>query len=111
MCIGIPMQVLASEGTRAWCAAADQDGGTGEWLDMLLLGLQAPGTWVLAFQGAAREVMSEQAAAQATAARRALAAVLAGVGDIDRHFADLVGREPQLPEHLRRQAPATTETP
>ena len=33
--------------------------------------------------------------------RDALDAVLAGSDDVDRFFADLVGREPQLPPHLK----------
>ncbi len=33
----------------------------------------------------------------------ALEAALAGETDLDRHFADLVNREPELPEHLRKE--------
>ena len=40
-------------------------------------------------------------AARARAGRQALAAVLAGEVDVDRFFADLLGREPRLPDHLR----------
>ena len=102
MCIGMPMRVIAAEGSFAWCEADGQR----ERLDMMLVGEQAPGTWVLAFQGAARQVMSEQDAARAIDARRALAAVLSGGGrvdaSIDEFFADLVGRVPELPAHLRK---------
>jgi hydrogenase assembly chaperone HypC/HupF len=101
MCIGAPLQVVAIEGSSAWCEAD----GVRERLDMLLVGEQPVGTWVLGFHGAARQVMSETEAAQARAGRRALAAVLGGSRDtagIDRFFADLVGREPELPEHLRK---------
>ena len=97
MCIGVPLQVVASAGTQAWCEAE----GRGEWLDMMLLGAQPQGTWVLGFQGAARQVLSESEAVHARAARQALAAVLRGEGDVDGCFADLVGREPELPPHLR----------
>lgn len=97
MCIGVPLQVLVAEPTQAWCEAE----GQGEWLDMALIGPQPPGTWVLAFQGAARQVMSEPEAMQARAGRQALAAVLRGEGDVDACFADLVGRAPELPPHLR----------
>jgi hydrogenase expression/formation protein HypC len=99
MCIGIPMQVVEPEGAgAAWCA-----GRAGRQLvDMALVGPQAPGTWVLAFAGAAREVMDPQAAARTDAALDALESVLAGdASTVDAAFADLVGREPQLPEHLR----------
>jgi hydrogenase assembly chaperone HypC/HupF len=101
MCIGTPLQVVAIEGSSAWCEAD----GVRERLDMMLVGEQPVGTWVLAFHGAARQVMSDTEAAQARAGRRALAAVLGGERDtagIDQFFADLLGREPELPEHLRK---------
>ena len=97
MCIGMPMQVVANEEHAAWC----EGGGERERLDMALVGAQAVGTWVLAFQGAARQVLSETEAAQAIGARQALAAVLDGRGQVDEYFADLVGRTPELPPHLR----------
>ncbi len=102
MCIGMPLQVVQPEGLFAWCEA----GGERERLDMRLVGEQPAGTWVLAFNGSARQTLSAQEAAQARAARQALAAVLAGEGGIDAFFADLVGREPTLPAHLQ-PAPAT----
>ena len=101
MCIGAPLQVVAIDGSGAWCEAD----GVRERLDMMLVGEQPVGTWVLGFHGAARQVMSDTEAAQARAGRRALAAVLGGsrdAADIDQFFADLVGREPELPEHLRK---------
>jgi hydrogenase expression/formation protein HypC len=97
MCIGVPLQVVSVEEHHAWCEAD----GHRERLDMVLVGPQPPGTWVLAFQGAARHVMDDTEAEQARAGRRALAAVLGGSGDIDAFFQDLVQRSPQLPEHLR----------
>jgi hydrogenase expression/formation protein HypC len=97
MCIGVPMRVAGEGAARAWCE------GRGERveLDMLLVGPQPVGTWVLAFQGAARRVMSEEEAVQTTAALDALAAALAGETDLGRFFPDLAEREPRLPEHLR----------
>jgi hydrogenase expression/formation protein HypC len=100
MCIGAPLQVVCTEGSQAWCEAD----GQGEWLDMLLVGAQPAGTWVLAFQGAARQVMGEQEASDARAARQALAAVMRGEGGVDDFFADLAGRTPELPQHLRASA-------
>lgn len=102
MCLGIPMQVTATLAHHAWCEADGQR----ERLDMALIGPQPIGTWVLAFQGTARQVMGDEEAAHARAARRALAEVLAGGSDVDAFFADLVGRCPELPEHLR---PVTSE--
>jgi hydrogenase assembly chaperone HypC/HupF len=99
MCIGTPLRVIAPDGSFAWC----EDGAERERLDMMLVGEQPVGTWVLAFHGAARQVLSEEEAAQARAGRRALAAVLGGDGCVDEFFADLVGREPELPAHLRKK--------
>jgi hydrogenase expression/formation protein HypC len=100
MCIGMPMQVVEPDGSFAWCEADHER----ERLDMMLVGDQPAGTWVLAFHGAARQVLSEHEAAQARAGRQALAAVLRGDGRVDEFFADLVGREPELPAHLRPAA-------
>ena len=102
MCIGMPMQVVTVEEHHAWCEADGQR----ERLDMALVGAQPVGTWVLAFQGTARQVMDDEEAAQARAGRCALAAVLGGGNDVDAFFADLVARTPQLPEHLRPAPPA-----
>jgi len=79
--------------------------GRTERLNMLLVGELPPGSWVLAFQGAAMRPMSADEAARTDAALDALEAVLAGSGDTDAHFSDLIDREPQLPAHLRASAP------
>ena len=99
MCIGVPMQVVEQDGSFAWCEADQQR----ERLDMMLVGDQPVGTWVLGFHGAARQLLSETEAAQARAGRQALAAVLRGDERIDEFFADLVGREPELPAQLRKE--------
>jgi hydrogenase expression/formation protein HypC len=104
MCLGIPMQVISAEGHSAVCR-----GRNGlERIDMLRTGPLEAGQWVLTSLGAAREVIDAERAAQVESALDALAAVLSGEGDpvsigalIDHHFADLVNREPQLPEFLR----------
>ena len=97
MCIGEVVRVVASEGSFAWC----EGDGTRERLDMVLIGTQPAGTWVLAFHGAARQVLEESEAAAMRTARQALAAVRSGATDVDAYFADLVAREPALPEHLQ----------
>lgn len=97
MCIGVPMRVLTGDASLAWCEGR---GGHAE-LDMLLVGPQPAGTWVLAFQGAARRVMTAQEALHTNAALDALDAAAAGETDLARFFPDLAHREPQLPEHLR----------
>ena len=99
MCVGLPVQVVEPRGEgAAWC-----EGRGGRVLvDLALVGPQPTGTWLLTFLGAAREVMTPEAAARTVAALDALDAVLSGdTSTIDRAFADLVSREPQLPEHLR----------
>jgi hydrogenase expression/formation protein HypC len=104
MCIGAPLQVETpdGEGLFAVCAADGQR----ERLDMRLVGEQPPGTWVLAFQGAARRVLGADEAQQIRAALQALDQVLHGDAQgLDALFADLIDREPQLPLHLRADAP------
>jgi hydrogenase expression/formation protein HypC len=97
MCIGVPMQLI-SRGTGR---ALGEGRGQREMLDMMLLGEQPIGTWVLAFRGAALRVLSLDEARQTNDALDALEAVLAGDCDVDAHFADLVDREPVLPDHLK----------
>lgn len=45
-------------------------------------------------------MIDEQTAAQIQSALAAVAAALDGEHDLDAHFADLINREPQLPEFL-----------
>lgn len=97
MCIGVPMQLLAQGNGRVLCEGR----GERETLDLILVGDQPEGTWVLAFRGAALRVMSGVEARETNAALDALEAVLAGASDVDAHFADLVDRKPALPEHLK----------
>lgn len=76
MCIGIPMQVVES-----WPGVARVTGrGKHERLDTRLIGEAAiaPGTWLLAFQGAAREILDAARAAEIDAALDLLDAAMAG---------------------------------
>ena len=100
MCIGIPMQVVSAADGMGICEGR----GERQRLNLMLVGDLPPGTWVLAFQGAAVRVLAADEAARTNAALDALAAVEAG-GDVDAFFADLVGREPQLPDHLKGNKP------
>lgn len=97
MCVGIPMQVVAVDGTQATCARRD---GRAEILDLALIGPQEVGTWVLAHLGTARSVLTAEDADRVTDALLALEAVQRGES-VDHLFADLIDREPQLPPHLR----------
>lgn len=98
MCIGLPMRVVEVADGMALC---ERRGATARLHAMLLADLVA-GDYVLAFQGSAVRILDRDEAAQTDAALDALAAVMHGAGDVDAHFADLVGREPQLPPHLRK---------
>jgi len=97
MCIGVPMQVLSGASGRAVCEGR----GSRDTLDLMLVGEQPAGTWLLAFRGTAVRVLSADEARQTNGALDALEAAVAGDGSLDAHFADLVGRDPVLPDHLR----------
>jgi hydrogenase expression/formation protein HypC len=99
MCIGVPARVLRVDGLRAQCES--RDGAC--TVDLSLTGPLAHGAWVLTFLGAAREVIDETRARDIEAALKALEAIAQGEASVDRYFADLVDREPELPEHLREK--------
>lgn len=87
MCLSIPMQVAAieSDGDFAWVERA----GRRELVNMMLIGPQPLGTWVLASLGLAKEVVEPGQLALIEDALAALAASLAGDYDASRHFGDL----------------------
>lgn len=108
MCIGIPMRIESGDGFSALAVSEAADGTVErQRLDMLIVGEQPAGTWVLAFHGAARRVLDADEALRMRDALTALGIALAGDAQpaaaeaIDALFADLVDRPPQLPEHLR----------
>lgn len=96
MCVGVPMRILSTDGFRA--RAVDADGLEAD-LDLSLTGPLAPGQWTLTFLGAAREAISEERAAQVSAALSALRSAMAG-GSLGDAFADLEASGPSLPPHL-----------
>ena len=98
MCLAIPMQVVEPLGDTAWCHGREGR----SLIDLALVGPQPAGAWLLTFLGAAREVISEEAAMNTDRALDALVAVLAGdAAGVEDAFADLIARTPELPEHLR----------
>jgi hydrogenase expression/formation protein HypC len=99
MCLGIPMRVTDTDGAHAWCEGR----GERRRVDIRLIDSPAVGEWLLVFHAVARERLSEERARDVGSALDALEAALAGETDLDRHFADLVNREPELPEHLRKE--------
>jgi hydrogenase expression/formation protein HypC len=100
MCVGIPMQVIAASSHSALCRARDGE----HRVDTALVGEVEPGMWLMVFLGAAREIMSEEAARRAADALEALEMAMRGETGFDHLFADLIGREPELPEFLRPNA-------
>lgn len=92
MCVGIPLCLTAVDGTNA--IAHD-----GSAVDLSLTGTLPPGTWVLGFLGAAREVISADEAALIGKALDGARRIMAG-GDAGDAFADL-DRPPSLPPHLQ----------
>lgn len=90
MCIGIPKKVVAldgPEGEFAWVEG--MDGAGRERVNMMLVGPQPLGAWVLTSLGVAREELDEGEVATINDALAALEASLAGNYDPTQHFADL----------------------
>ncbi|MEQ8825400.1 MAG: HypC/HybG/HupF family hydrogenase formation chaperone [Filomicrobium sp.] len=104
MCVGIPMQVIETGLGVSRCQARDGE----HEIDMSLVGQLEPGAWVMVFLGAAREVISAETAAQTADALEALQLAARGETKFDHLFADLINREPELPEHLRAQTKRNT---
>jgi hydrogenase expression/formation protein HypC len=96
MCLGAPMTILEGDGVTALCARGDER----RRVSMLLLGAQPPGTFVLAHIDTAVRVLDAEEARLIDDALQGLEAALRGE-KFETHFADLIDREPQLPEHLR----------
>ncbi len=96
MCIGIPMRIVEADEMSALCERGEER----RRVSLLLLGPQPVGAFVLVHIDTAVRVLDEEEAGLIEQALQGLAAALRGE-NIDRHFADLIGREPQLPEHLR----------
>ena len=92
MCLSIPLQVVEwadANGDFAWVERGEGAGRRRERLNMMLIGAQPAGTWVLGQLGLARETIDDDARALIEDALLALDAVLAGDYDPSRHFVDL----------------------
>ena len=92
------MQVLESLLGQARCATQGKE----QMIDMMLVGDQPAGTWILTFLNTAREIISEEQAGKINDALTALDMAMQGNDQIDHLFADLVDREPELPDFLKR---------
>jgi hydrogenase expression/formation protein HypC len=78
MCIGIPMKLI----TTGMLAGQAAGRGRSEEIDLRLVGPCAVGEWVLVFQGAARERLDAERAAEINAALDLLERGMAG-HDVD----------------------------
>jgi hydrogenase expression/formation protein HypC len=96
MCLGVPMRIIEGDEVSALCARGDET----RRVSMLLVGAQAPGTQLLIHIDTAIRVLDAQEAQLIDDALRGLDAALRGE-EFESLFADLIDREPQLPEHLR----------
>ena len=96
MCLGVPMRIVEGDDVTA---LAERNGETRR-LSMMLVGAQPIGTIVLVHIDSAVRVLDEAEAKLIDDALHGLEAALHG-RDFDHLFADLVDREPQLPDFLR----------
>lgn len=88
MCLSVPKRVVAweGEGDFAW---VERDGQR-EQINMMLLGPQPVGTWVLTSLGLANEVVEDEQRQLIEDALSALAASLEDDYDPSQHFQDMV---------------------
>jgi len=87
MCVGIPMQVVEAAELSALCRGRNGE----QQVNMLLIGEQPVGTWVLSFLGWAREVISERDAHEINLALDGLGEIMDGAEtiDVDHYFPGL----------------------
>jgi hydrogenase expression/formation protein HypC len=88
MCIGIPMRVIESGLATALCEGR----GGQQRLNMMMVGEVPVGSWVLAFLGSAREVLTEEEAARINRALDGLEAALKGDFKFEEYFSESSGR-------------------
>ena len=92
MCLSIPMRVVEwvdEEGMLAWVERGEGDSLRREQVNMMLIGAQPVGTWILASLGLAKETVDDENRMLIEDALSALDASLDGHYDATRHFADL----------------------
>lgn len=91
MCVGTPVQVLVSHEVVSLCRGRNGN----EEVNMLLVGPQPVGTWVLTYLGWAREVIDEHSAREIDLALDGMQKILDGAAsiDVEHHFPGL-GQSP-----------------
>lgn len=105
MCIGLPMQVTDVGSGFAWCEGM----GERRKVSTVLVEEQPVGSWLLVFLDTAREVITAEEAMRIADALKAVSLTMTGETGVDHLFADLVGREPQLPDFLRPHVKTRTD--
>jgi hydrogenase expression/formation protein HypC len=98
MCLGVPMCIIEGDEMSALCVRGDEQ----RRVSLLLIGPQPVGTQVLVHIDTAVRLLEADEAALIDRALDGLAAAMRGE-DFESAFADLLNREPQLPEHLRQR--------
>ena len=91
MCIGLPVQVIEDRGFMALCRGRNGE----EEVNMMLIGPQPVGTWIVNFLGSGREVLTEEDAELINQAFDGLSAVMNGESDetVDSFFPGLPERK------------------
>ncbi len=93
MCLSIPMRLVALDGDGGGDFAIVErlqgDALRRERVNMMLIGPQPVGTWILSSLGLAREVLEDHQRLLIEDALAAVSASLAGNYDPSQHFADL----------------------
>lgn len=87
MCIGVPVKIVEMQDFMAIC-----EGRNGrETVNMMLIGPQPEGTWILNYLGSGREVLSADEAEKINSALDGLTAIMNGNEeiDIDKYFPDI----------------------
>ena len=82
MCIGIPVQVVEDQGLLARCRGRNGE----ELVNMMLIGPQPVGTWVVNFLGSARDVVTAEEASLINSALDGLSAAMRGETDLEQYF-------------------------
>lgn len=99
MCIGIPMKIVRLEEGGDYGICCRHNGETTR-LDLRLVAPVETGSWVLAFMDAARSTLPEEEALRVANALEAVELAMRGES-VDHLFADLIDREPELPDFLQ----------
>lgn len=96
MCLGLPMTIVETDGLSALCVYGTEQ----RRVSVMLLSNPPVGAKVLVYIDTAVRLLDDEEARLIGDAIEGLEAALNGE-NCDRYFADLIDREPQLPEHLR----------